>query len=141
MAALMAYCQVEDPVVTMIQGRSHHTAAVRATMSRANQIRDLKCSMFVGIMGKELRRCFLCVAKAMDRAPLGDILIPDRDTVLKELVRQFSSRASLTRHFESVHLRHQYDTYKCPICCITLQDEKHLKAHAEGTHGIFTGKL
>lgn len=140
-AALMAYCQVEDPIVTVIQERGYHLAAASATLSRADQVRDLKCSVFVSITGSKLRRCFLCVAKALDRAPPGDILIPDKDIVLKELVRHFSSRASLTRHFETVHLGHQYDTYECPICYIALHDEKHLKAHAEGAHGIFIGKL
>lgn len=80
-------------------------------LPRGEQIRQLKSSVFVSIVGKSLRRCFLCVAKATNLAPEGDAVIPKDDSVLNQLVREFYSGNTLARHFIKVHLGHTFDVY------------------------------
>ncbi|KAI0448570.1 C2H2 finger domain protein [Xylaria acuta] len=142
--ALVAYCEVQEAPVnklidsqrpssrTETQGRGKGKCQDRSE----SQTEDLKRLVSAQDMGggKMVRKCFICVAKALTMLPtepLSDSLCTD-----------FSSRASLGRHFTNVHLQQvgEDDETACPLCEVVLEHKMHLQNHAESVHGVKTEK-
>lgn len=131
-AAIIAYCCVEEPLNTKVLD-----ARVPPPPPELEQIESaadkLRLSVFVTAPGQRLRRCFICVAKALGLAP--------DDPDVKSLCRPHSTAFSMTRHFRNVHLSHMEDNVPviCPICPGThLKNKMHLQNHADTVHGIKT---
>lgn len=102
------------------------------------QLAELRASVIVRRPGERLKRCFLCVAKAMS--------ILQKDTqypTITGLCREFTATSGLSRHFKAVHLRRLVDNegYTCPICHVHMKRKGHMENHANAFHGIPVEKI
>lgn len=146
--AIISYCGVEEPLSTKVlearvpppppelQHRAVGNQKSREQTS-GDQIyqvsKELKASVYVRQPGERLRRCFLCVAKALT--------LPPNDAQISVLCRTYYNAGGVTRHFRSVHLANLGETEKtvCPICPhVKLKSKQHLQNHADLVHGIRT---
>lgn len=132
--AIMAYCNVEEPVTTKVLEARHPPPPPEITegLDPLERGRRFRASV-MGSVGN-VRRCFICIAKALT-LNLGDPNVPT-------LTRQFYSHDSLSRHFVSVHLKPlgAETSGECPICMppVWLSDKMHFQNHTEVVHGIRT---
>lgn len=133
-SALTAYCDVEEPLgmsnTMLARQRPPPPPEIVQQLSPVDRARELRAS----VLGKpaEIKRCFVCIAKALT-------LFPD-DPNMASLVRTFYNKQSLSRHFISVHLEPiPFDAAdRCPICGVWLYHKEHLQNHADAVHGIRT---
>lgn len=133
--AIMGYCDVEEPLgmSNKLMGKREPPPPPEFVQLASDPLKlaqNFRNSVF-GSVG-EIRKCFICIAKALT-------LYPD-DPNLGALTRSFYDRNSLSRHFTSVHLSTIDDDAvgECPICTIPLEHKMHLQSHAEEVHGIRT---
>ncbi|KAI0855985.1 C2H2 finger domain protein [Xylaria cubensis] len=141
--ALVAYCAVqEEPVSKLTESRRRSKSEGKGKGKDQNQdqsksrTEELKRSVSAQGMGggDKVRRCFICVAKALTLSPTE----PQFNT----LCNDFYGRRALGRHLAEVHMRSigKNDQTECPLCKVTLQNKMHLQNHAEIVHGIKTEK-
>lgn len=139
-SAIVAYCQVEEPLVTkVLEARvpppptEFHPPASKDRTEPYYISKELKASVVVRKPGERLRRCFICVGKALT--------LPPNDSGIPALCRTYYNTGGVTRHFRSTHLSPLGDQEKtvCPICPdAKLKDKEHLRNHADRVHGIRT---
>lgn len=143
--ALIAYCDIQEPhTLNSLNCRKRRLseAGIKSQPEGKNKIprhqeeptEQLKKSVSAQAMdgGSNVRKCFVCVAKA--------ILIPQTESVIESLCRDFYNKGTLARHFVTVHLQPLSDDSQteCPICDIPLVSKMHVQNHAEAAHGIRT---
>lgn len=132
--AITAYCAVEEPLrmSNKLMGSARpppppEVATNLDPLARALSFRE-------SVLGEpgQVKRCFVCTAKALT-------LTPD-DPNLALLTRIFYDSNTLSRHFVSVHLSawEPGAMDRCPVCVpvVELLDKMHLQNHAETFHGI-----
>lgn len=137
--ALVAYCGEEEPLRTQVTEarRPPPPPEVSAQhLSPKEQLRQIHQSVLVSVMGKRVRRCFLCTTRACSLGP--------SHSRFDDLCRLFYDEHVLARHFSSVHLDEigQDQGFVCPHpdCLVPLDDKDHLRLHAHMIHGISTDR-
>lgn len=134
--ALVAYCAEEEPISSNLLEKIKPPPSVvlKLSMPPEAQLEEIKNSVFVSVMGDQVRRCFLCVWKA-GMLGMGHYRFP-------QLCRPFYDGRGLARHFTTVHLDQHADSqqFECPNCQESLFDKMHLRRHADDVHGICTAQ-
>lgn len=133
--AIIAYCTVDEPLSTKIleANKPEPPPELQSAQNMTLSHEQLRASVRVHKRGERLRRCFLCVGKALT--------LPPDDPNITALCWTYSVPASVTRHFRSVHLSKLGDDARtvCPICpTAKLKGKMHLQNHADVVHGIRT---
>lgn len=136
--ALVAYCAEEESLRTEVTEARKPSAPdeLRQThLSSDQQMDEIRKSTFASVVGeKNVRRCFLCVAKA---ARLG------RDhSLFNDLCHTFYNSHNLAYHLTRTHLDGipEDGTFECPLCHVTLLHKNHLRLHSHVVHGISTDR-
>lgn len=134
--ALVTYCTVEEPLWRkIIKGSADLPMPdeVRPDRAANDAMEMIKRSAMTSHAGKDIRRCYVCVAKAES---LGGQDHPQ----FRELCQPFARQGTLARHFISKHLDalQDDDPSTCPMCKVTLLHKKHLQNHSQRYHGINT---
>lgn len=128
--ALLAYCDVEEPMSTKVQEARRAPPPPEAQLDPMDCARQLRASTFGAV--RKVQRCFVCVAKALALAA--------DDPQLANLTREWYSHGTLSRHFVKDHLDHWSagGFNECPICVpvMRIEDKMHFQSHAEACHGI-----
>lgn len=133
--AIVAYCGVDEPLRTKVLD-ARVPQPPPELQQEAHAIppsTQLRRSVFVRQRGERLKRCFICVGKALRLAP--------DDPGVRLLCRTYYDAAGVTRHFRSVHLKTLGEDEKvvCPVCPrAKLNGKMQLRHHAESVHGIKT---
>lgn len=133
--ALAAYSAEEEPLLTSITKASKQPPPeeLGLALAPAEILEEIRRSTFVSVIGhRQVRRCFICVAKAFQ---LGR----DHER-FNSLCHKHYNEYTLARHFTSIHLDGVQDDEEeeCPICLEVLVNKNHLRKHADNIHGICT---
>ncbi|KAK8013600.1 hypothetical protein PG991_009193 [Apiospora marii] len=129
---LTKYCDIQE--CGLHQSRIHKEPAPppEKKLSPKERTERLRQSVLVTKPGQRLRRCFVCVAKAM-RLSLDD-------PWFNKFCRDFYTPQEASRHFKKVHLSTVKDQKKkipCPLCITTTLDNLvHFRNHALTVHGL-----
>lgn len=129
--SLMAYCLEEERRIVKVVPTPKRPSELASESSPQQQLEMIKQSTLAEFT-RDIRRCFLCVAKA---ETLG-VDHPRFD----ELCHPFARSGTLARHFITAHLDAVAadDSTECPVCKVTLIHRQHLQNHTEIVHGIRT---
>ncbi|KAI1421246.1 C2H2 finger domain protein [Xylaria sp. FL1777] len=133
LARTATYCFVEEPLSTKVLEARQPPMPMELGLAPVDKATQLRNSVLVSYVGeKKLRRCFICIGKALT--------LPPEDPSLPALCRVFSAPTDTARHFKSVHLSKLSPRSKvvCPVCVpiVKLKHKMHLQNHAELVHGI-----
>ncbi|KAK8073324.1 hypothetical protein PG994_004223 [Apiospora phragmitis] len=104
----------EVPTNKVLEVRAAPVPTELLHATREKQLEELR-NVTAEVMGPgKVRRCFICVAKAMT-------LLPD-DENINGLCRDFTNFSALGRHFTTVHLSTlgADDQTTCPLCHVVL---------------------
>lgn len=105
--------------------------AVQA-VAELDQAEELRRSVFVTKKGERIKRCFVCVAKALT--------LPPNDPNIPDLCRWFAGERETGRHFRRFHVSRLSDPLPkmdCPMCPgLALDHLMHLQNHAYSVHGV-----
>lgn len=138
--AIMAYCAVEEPLRSKVL--DERVPPPPPELQRAESAGgqgllvsdELKRSVMVQTPGERLRRCFICVSKALT--------LPPNNPNIKALCRTYYNAGGVTRHFRSAHLSRlgEDERLVCPLCdpAVRLKNKERLQYHADTVHGIRT---
>lgn len=133
--AVVAFCDEEEPEATRskVVPKPSPPAELEQKATPQEQMLTIKNSTLVSVVGSEVRRCYLCVAKA---ETLGR-----EHPRFSTLCHEFARHGNLARHFITIHLDAvaPNSTSECPICQKTLISKQHLQNHTLRIHGIHTG--
>ncbi|KAG6358485.1 hypothetical protein INS49_014369 [Diaporthe citri] len=132
--AVMAYCEViERPSSKVIEARPRPPAIELQQQKHADAVELLRRSVFCK-PGQRLRRCFICVGKALS--------LPSDDPNIPDLCHTYAGHRESKRHFISKHLSKLEPNQKvvCPVCIPkkVLKHKDHFRNYAESVHGIRT---
>lgn len=136
--ALVAYCAEEEPLRTEVTEARKPSAPdeLRQThLSSDQQMDEIRKSTFASVVGeKNVRRCFLCVAKAS--------LLGRNHSQFNDLCRNFYSGHNLAYHLMRTHLDGipEGGRFECPLCHVTLLYKNHLRLHSHTIYGINTDR-
>ncbi len=122
--AIVAYCAVEEPVVTKVTEARQPAVPVELLEEEVKE--QMRQSVIMSADGERPLRCFICVGKAL--------FLPPDDANITTLCRTYYGCSEVTRHFRSQHLSRlgEDDRTQCPICPgVILIHKKHLKRHAD----------
>ncbi|CCF42280.1 C2H2 finger domain-containing protein [Colletotrichum higginsianum] len=129
--AVSAYCLVQEGCTTH-RPRSQSKDSLPKTPSSGSEVSPLSLatlSVYARNKTERPRRCFLCIGQA-------HCLLPD-DPRVDNLIQEFYSSNSLTRHFKRKHLSKMKadDKIECKVCKMPLVHRMHLQRHAFEVHG------
>ncbi|RYC64933.1 hypothetical protein CHU98_g1262 [Xylaria longipes] len=121
--AVKAYCHINEPRISKLVSAKPlppPPELLNPSMPRQQQLDKLRKSVIVSEVGQKLKRCFLCVSKALE-------LEPD-DSNIDRYCREFCRPRDAARHFRSAHLANldKDAALYCWICSVSLKGYRHI---------------